>query len=272
MPDLNETHEGQPAKIIVMAHSGSGKSGALAALANEGYELFILDFDNGLDPLRTYVEPQFRKNVHYVTLQDQLDNSTGETKIKLATAFTGAMRLLTKWVDGNNDFGYPHTWGIDKVIVLDSLTFAATAALHLASVRNKQNDYKPKAISGAGDPRQIIGEAQILVEGMLANLFSTNIKCNVIVNAHVVYEGPETDPTGFPASVGRKLSPIIPRYFNTLLFIEKQPPNNRIIRQAFPGIPTKCPVVVPDSLPLSTGLATVVKAITKQPSPKEKIK
>lgn len=271
MPDLSAAPAPQSAKLLLIGHSGSGKSGALASLANEGYELFIVDFDNGLDPLYHFVEPQFRKNVHFHTLQDQLSAVTGETQIVKADAFSRAMRLLADWQEDGKSLGSPLTWGPDKVVVIDSLTFASTSALHLASIRNGQNSFKPKATKGAGDPRQIIGEAQTLIEGMLANLASTLVKCNVVLLSHVTYEGPETDPTGFPSSVGRKLSPVIPRYFNTMLYIEKQGPN-RFIRQSFPNIPTKCPVVVPDMLPLSTGLATVVKAITKQPSPKEKSK
>jgi hypothetical protein len=271
MADLSQAQAPQSAKIIVAAHSGAGKTGALASVANAGYELFILDFDNGLDPLYHFVLPEFKHNVHFVTLQDDTENTSGETIIKRADSFIRGMKLLANWDDGEKNYGPVVTWGPERVLVLDSLTFASIGALHLASIRNGQNKYRPQAIKGLGDPRQIIGEAQVLVEGMLADLHSNKVKCNVIVMSHITYEGPDTDMTGFPTTVGRKLSPNVPRYFNTMLYMEKVG-NQRQIKLNHPGIPTKCPALIPETLPINTGLAQVIKAITKAPSPKEKIK
>jgi hypothetical protein len=271
MGELADAQAPQGARLLLIANSGAGKSGALAALANEGYELFILDFDNGLDPLYTYVQPEYKKLVHFHTLQDEISHSTGEVQIVRADAFTKAMRLISNWDSGGKSLGSVATWNSNQVLVVDSLTFASLAALHLASVRNKQVSYRPKALAGAGDPRQIIGEAQILVEGLLAAVTSEKVKCNVVVTSHVVWEGPDTNLTGFPSSVGRKLSPTIPRYFNTMLYMEQVGPQ-RVIRRVFPNIPTKAPADFPDNLPISTGLATVVKAITREPTPKEKSK
>ena len=42
----------EPVKIILCAHTGSGKSGANASLAAAGYKLRYLDLDNGSDILR----------------------------------------------------------------------------------------------------------------------------------------------------------------------------------------------------------------------------
>ena len=36
-------------KLLLVGDSGSGKTASLATLANAGYKLRILDYDNGLD-------------------------------------------------------------------------------------------------------------------------------------------------------------------------------------------------------------------------------
>ena len=63
--------------------------------------------------------------------------------------------------------------------------------------------------------------AQELLEGLLQLLYDDNVKCNVVVNAHVVYIGEDNGPQkGYPASLGKALSPKIGRYFNSCLLVQ----------------------------------------------------
>lgn len=71
MPTLENYKAEKPIKMLVMGDTGTGKTGALASLANAGYKLHILDYDNGLDILSTKVKPEFLKNIEYETLTEK---------------------------------------------------------------------------------------------------------------------------------------------------------------------------------------------------------
>ena len=55
-------------KLLLVGDSGSGKTASLATLANAGYKLRILDFDNGLDILPEFLTDTGVNNVSYVSL------------------------------------------------------------------------------------------------------------------------------------------------------------------------------------------------------------
>jgi Tfp pilus assembly pilus retraction ATPase PilT len=51
MPSMLDHESNELVKILVAADSGSGKTGSLASLVDAGFNLRILDFDNGLSVL-----------------------------------------------------------------------------------------------------------------------------------------------------------------------------------------------------------------------------
>ena len=51
MPALGQHQSSDIVKMLFIGPSGAGKTGALASLASAGYNLRILDMDNGLDVL-----------------------------------------------------------------------------------------------------------------------------------------------------------------------------------------------------------------------------
>ena len=55
-------------KLLLVGDSGSGKTSSLAALANAGYNLRILDYDDGLSILPEFLNKDAVKRVSYVTL------------------------------------------------------------------------------------------------------------------------------------------------------------------------------------------------------------
>src|ERR1700757_5239481 len=59
-------------KLIVLGHSGSGKTGALASLAAVGYKLYILDLESGSDILPTLVRDKYKnidpKNIDIIRI------------------------------------------------------------------------------------------------------------------------------------------------------------------------------------------------------------
>ena len=59
MPALSDHQSSQTTKMLFIGDSGSGKTGALASLAAAGYNLRILDVDNGVDILANLLrDPQ----------------------------------------------------------------------------------------------------------------------------------------------------------------------------------------------------------------------
>ncbi len=213
MPSLADHQSNSFVKLLLTGDSGSGKSGALASLVCAGYKLRILDMDNGLDPLKTYVErdcPQNLGNVEFRTLRDSYKTTAAGPIVDRPRAFVEAMKMLDNWKyindDGTGtDLSKPSLWGPDCICVLDSLSFFSDAAFDWAQSMNP----------GAKDPRQWFYSAQQAVESALALLTSASFATNVIVTAHVRYStGDDGITKGYPNAVGSALGPTIPRYFN----------------------------------------------------------
>lgn len=237
MAPLTKHQSTQTTKLLLIGDSGAGKSGSLACLAAEGYKLRILDFDNGLDILKSYLtdesspyckkNPQCAENVSFKTLSDTMQNLNGKLAPKKATAWPSAISMLMHWKDGDEDLGKVVDWGPDTVLVLDSLSMASTAALNYHLFLNAALG-KTRTQNEA---RRDIGGAQNLLRDLLTMLYDESIRCNVIVTSHVtmvteaggapkVEEGKfDQVPTGYPSAIGRALSPHIPRFFNNMLTI-----------------------------------------------------
>jgi hypothetical protein len=208
MPNLSAHQSNEYTKLLLTGDSGSGKSGALASLVKAGYSLRILDMDNGLDPLKTFVMKECPANVDHVeyrTLRDDYKTTASGPKVDKPKAFVAAMKMLDLWKYDDVDLGKPSDWGPNVIFVLDSLSFFSDAAFDWAESMNPT----------AKDPRQWFYSAQQAVESALALLTSASFKTNVIVSAHVRYTiGDDGQNKGYPNAIGSALGPTIPRYFN----------------------------------------------------------
>lgn len=278
MPTLNEHHASKVTKLLLLGNSGSGKTGALASLANAGYELFIQDFDNGLDILHQFVIPECKKNVHYVTLTDKMKSVPGRAPIPSGApeAYVKSVNLLNRWKDGDEDFGGVGSWDESRILVIDSLTLQGRAAMHQIKFIN---DAVMEADWG------YYGGAMEMQEKLLELLHADNIKCNVIVTAHIVpiapqkriestnREGKSTvqtvdleDPKDFPSALGNKLPPKVGRFFNTILRC-KTIPGGRHVIQSVPmdtlELKSTAPLNIPKELELEDGLAKVFEIVRR---------
>lgn len=209
MPKLSDHQSNDFVKLLLTGDSGSGKSGALASLVKAGYRLRILDMDNGLDPLKTFVMrecPAMIDNVEFRTLRDKRKTTASGVVIDgKASAWINMMKMLDAWKYDDVDLGKPSEWGPDVIVVIDTLSFAADAAFDWAVSMNP----------GAKDPRQWYYTAQQQVESMLALLSSDGFATNVIVASHVRYStNDDGSSKGYPNAIGSALGPTIPRYFN----------------------------------------------------------
>jgi hypothetical protein len=273
MTSLDKHPSSGRTKLLLIGDSGSGKTGALAALANAGYNLRIQDYDAGCDVLRHFVKKQFHKNVEIVTLVDRIKGHKGRAKPKgIPEAAERGLDLLDKWkykdpvTSKTIDFGSIYDWGPKEVIVIDSLTMMGEAAFrrHLA-VNGRTNENKRQSDWGA---------AQDIQEGMLQILWSDYVKCNVICTAHIKFI-PEDDevegsPThGYPSALGKALPPKVPRYFNSMLKVTTRGSGKsvkRFIRTTSEGatqLKNPAPTIVPAELDLEDGLAKFFELVQK---------
>jgi GTPase SAR1 family protein len=250
MPSLSDLTASTVVKLLLIGDSGTGKTGSIASLVKEGYDVRVLDMDNGWESLGAAVRricPDRLGSVHIESLRDQYKSSPAGPVLKGApTAFIRAIKLLDLWPD----LGPPASWGPGSVLVLDSLTFFSDAAYAWADALNP----------AAKDKRQIYGAAQEAIEHVLALLTGGDFNTNVIVTAHVRYiDLPDGSKRGYPTAIGSALSPTIPRYFNSVAQCLTSPGGKRTIQtvsSALIDLKNPCSFEMDKSLPIETGLAT----------------
>lgn len=277
MPSLTDLSLSRVAKILLIGDSGTGKTGAQACLALAGYNLRMLDFEGGFPILISAIKKQTggdhptpkqledRKaalaRIHIETLIDPVKNGIPTE----ATAWTKAKRLMDG-IDEWKAFGPITTWTDRDILSIDSLTFLSNKAImnYVLALNNRLG-----ARSGVKGGKELshFGTAQEEVEILLSALYSTEVKCNVIVSSHITaLENAEEVVSGYPTSIGNKLSPKIPRYFNTMLRTKSvgSGPNARrvisTVSDSFVAAKTET-LDLPAELPLETGLLQVFNSI-----------
>lgn len=269
MPNLSEHQSAETCKMLFVGNAGAGKTGALASLAVAGYNLRIMDLDNGLDVLKNlltdpnseYVKrsPDAVKRVDYITLTDPMRNVGGKLIPVKATVWQRAAGLLSEWKDGDKNLGPIVDWTPQEVLVIDSLTMLSNAALAFILSLNGRLGGHPQL--------QDWGAGQTLIESLVQMLYDENVKCNVIVNAHIKYLGDEGNQTGYVNTLGQALPPKIGRYFNTILMAKSVGQGSKVTRKILTTptgvieLKSTAPLRVPAELPLETGLADYFAAV-----------
>lgn len=271
MPPLAKHQSTRVTKLLLIGDSGSAKTGSLASLAKAGYNLRILDFDNGLDVLVSLLkdDPDAMSRVIFETCTDKL-KGIGANVVPDGPpkAFSKALNLMTHWKVGKEgdpdyyDLGKVSSWGPQDVLVIDSLTFMGNAAMRFVLAANMR---------APGTKRiQDFGEAMGKIEDVLALLYSDEINCNVIITSHIKYTSDESgdeNKKGYPNALGSKLSPVIGRYFNSILLTETIGTGasaKRVINTASKGIiecKHPCPLNMPPKFDVSVGLAEFFKRV-----------
>ena len=252
MPALSERPSSSLVKIMLIGHSGSGKTGALTSLARAGYRIRVLDLDNGLDSLVNHVraeEPAALERIDYMSFRDKFKvTAAGPTVQGAPRAFVNAVGALDKWEDGTS----PAEWGAETILVIDSLTNLGRAAFWWAKAQNP----------GAKEPRQWYFAAQSAIEDVIATATAESFATNLIIMSHIdLVEQRDGTVQGFASSIGKALGPKIPRYFNTLAAIETKGQGanvQRIIRTmptALLTLKNPAPMKVSAEYPIATGLA-----------------
>lgn len=260
MPSLDTLTVSQVVKLLLIGDSGTGKTGSLASLVKAGYNVRLLDFDNGWESLAAAVRrtcPSRLPSVDVESLRDRYKSGPlGPVIDGAPKAFTKGLGLLDKWSDGTR----PCDWGPQSILVIDSLTFLSDAAYAWADALNPS----------AKDKRQIYDAAQKAIKHVLELLTGPTFNTNVIVTAHVLYiDLPDGTKKGFPTAVGQALSPNIPRYFNSTVRCVTQLGGKRVINTVSDGlIDLKNPrnFEMKSSLPIEDGLGTFFEILRGEPT------
>lgn len=262
MAALEQQSSANSAKILAIGGNGSGKTGSLISLLDAGFKVRLLDFDKGAEIINQLAVGKARDLIDIESFSDdyKMTGSGNQQRMIPATplkGFNGAMKCLADWPG----HGSPMTWGTDTVLVLDSLTMLGKYMMnHVQVLKNKHISADPKD----WHPSQPDwGDAMMLQENLMAQLFSDSIKCHVIVMAHITFVQPEGEPMtkGYPSALGSKLPPKIGGYFNHLLHYTAQGVGANAKRgfstKSSVTIETKTPAPgkVKDWYPIGTGLA-----------------
>ena len=133
-----------PFRGMIVGFPGAGKTGALVPLITAGFKIRMLNYDGNEQPLFAYADPTMLKNVDIVRLEDKMKVTpqyVGPDGIP--TAFLDGLKLMNHWTykedDGTVvDLGHSADWGLDTVVVLDSMQSMGDSAKNRAMViRNK---------------------------------------------------------------------------------------------------------------------------------------
>lgn len=273
MPSLSEYSSQKSIKMLMVGDTGKGKTGALASLAELGFKIRILDYDNGVGILASLLKGKTAlSNITYESCLDSFISSGGKILPKgMPTAFSRGLALLTKWSPRDGvDLGPVSSWDKNSILVIDSLSHLSNSALVFVLAMNGR--------SGEHPYQSDWGQAMDMVEGVLKLLYSDQIKCHVIVNAHITYVGGTlNDKTKqiegakpYPNTLGQKLPPKVGQYFNTMLQADTVGTGStlkRIIRTYPDGeLGIKSEVLgLPKTLPLESGLADFFKLANQLP-------
>jgi hypothetical protein len=249
MPRLDEPGSESPIKMLLLGNSGSGKTGSLASLARAGYQIHIIDFDNGTNILRNVLREDKAAlgRIEVESFSDVYSTAGPRVYPSKVIAWAAAMKKITEWT---NEYTT-----LDHILVIDSLNFASRAAFNwILQMANRLQTTKEI---------QDWGAAQDLMESFLMKIYSAEVKCHVIMTSHIHYIGQgETEiQVGYPmTSVGRSFAPKVPRLFNSCIMCRNTgtgaAAKREIYTQPIDFVDLKTESLdVKKSYPLSTGLA-----------------
>lgn len=212
MPALSDIKS--PIKALILGSSGSGKTGSLWSLAAAGFKIRIFDLDRGTGVLNSALaeHPDALDNIEVCTFTNSLKGNPQGFVIPSGTpkAWPNFLGALNKWPDHPEE-GI-QSWNTDTVAVIDSGTLLGRHALLYAQHLEGKTGRQPEI--------QHYGTAMSQLEGVLATLYSDHVNCHVLVMTHITNVIDNLGiAVGMPSFLGEKLSPIAPRYFNTMLVV-----------------------------------------------------
>lgn len=212
MPAFNDFHNEKRIKVLIIGDSGTGKTGSIATLANEGYNVRIIDLENNLNVLNSYLTDEGKKRINYVSF-DPENSKTVE----------GINAMIRHWKIGSEDLGKLTEWTNNDVLVIDSTTRLGDACLAATGATNKDNR------------THYMTAADLFDE--VTHYALANLKCNVVMLSHVTFvevphaKIPDTmTRRAYPATVGAKHPTRFGRGFTDIYAIKVSSTGDKVTR------------------------------------------
>lgn len=291
MPDFTSKRTAkQITRLLYLGHTGAGKTGSLCSLAAAGYNVRILDLDDGTEIIDDFVsnsDSPYRKSspmglwtadqtkdvasrISYVTITESY-KLTGARAVPKGDSWKKISDQLNDWKDGEVRLGNIASWGPQDILVIDGLSRLCESAMNFQLAMNGRLISGPQVgTSGSNDYTQ----AYNMILSFLDLLKCGDIKCSVIMICHIALlergDGASKEIKGFPQTVGRAISPKIGQYFNHALMAksvgEGQATRRMIVTNNadLVELKTTIPLRVKKEYPLSTGLAEYFKLLREQ--------
>lgn len=218
-------------KVLLMGGTGTGKTTAIKTFIEAGITPMCVFTENSFDVLGdvpkdklhwTYINPTATsiKNLldaakRVGTLNaDQIQKTHDMTRDGMNKYYPILNAIANFKCDRTGEsFGDATTWGTDKVFVMDSLSGLTIAATKLA-VGEKYAMTQPEF--------QI---AMKTIENLIIQI-CTGFQCHAVLTAHTERELDEVNGGVkiYPSTLGRKLAPVLGRYFTDVILAKRQGP------------------------------------------------
>lgn len=267
MPKIEEHHSSQTTKALIIGNSGSGKTGSLCSLAAAGYNIRMLDYDNGADIVKGLLlsdkspyPKDAKDHFEYIPLSEpkkKLPN--GRLIPAKAEIWNRTLDLLSEWKDGNANYGHIDTWTEKDILVFDSLSGLSMGAMRHQLAMNGRLGQRPWESDW--------GEAQELIRSLVEMVMDPSIKCNVLFLCHMKSIEDGGMSKNYPNTLGKALPKEIGRYFNTALLVESSGVGSNAKRKistqprGIIDLKNTAPFAVAAEYDASTGLADYFKAV-----------
>lgn len=227
--------------ILLMGPSGTGKTYSIGTLvdwaAAAGKSVFVLFTENGLETLLGYWKDRNLPVPPNLYWHQQLTAPLSLKSLMVGAELVGksSYEMLTKMQDGNRSgannsflkilgscadffddrtgkkFGPTDSFGLDKILVIDSLTELSVAAMKM------QVGIKPMAAP------QDYGVAQQYIIGFL-RLVTQGVPCTFVITAHVdrITDTVTQEVKTMVKSAGKALADEIPPLFSDVIYTVRE--------------------------------------------------
>lgn len=239
-----------PPRVLVYGDPASGKTGALAQLANAGYRLLIHDFDQNARVIGSYLKPG-AGDVYLSTYEVAKMTGTNLFAGNRADAAQAALKemrrfcqMLQHWKTETEDLGPSTELTAKDVVVLDSGTFLGELLFMAAKADPEANKHTPTQYRLAGE----------YYAAILDYLCGKKMGASVVVLTHITQTGEKDSdgkfigkPKDIPVAIGEKMSKRMPSYFSDIWRLEVDRTGNRRFRTAataFEGLRSSNPLKI----------------------------
>lgn len=282
----NDLFDRDPAHVLITGWPGAAKTGCLAALANVGYKIRMIDYEGNYKPLLVYTKPEFRKNIDILTFQEKWSGTANPGYISpmgIPQAFNNSMKALKDWITTDAEgktvsLGASKDWGPDTILVTDSMTGMGEASFKRAQIMmNKTPLNTTQAVWGIGVADQL---------HLIQMINNVENKFHHICLAHLTMIGPqdinkddsdltkelkeaaaELLPTRYyPKAVTKAFSQTIAKEFPVHILAERKmkggKPDRYLKLETGDELDLKFPGInAPARLPIETGMATLFELL-----------